>query len=318
MDEFTLNYPALDPTVEVVPLADERVQIRTPSECFTVGRQSRLAFELTQLCDGSRHREEVVSELLRRGHTEPQARELMRILIQKAVLIHKDELATDDLLLAHARHFAQRRSGSGGLVSVAVADHVVQVVGSGELARAVRTGLTQLGIVHVDTPVEDRKSLALGIACSDREDHAAFREYNDLAVRERQPTLFACITETRVRVGPFVIPGDTACFECFHHRLRGNVTFREEFDGFLAHEAAQAAAEIRTPARIYARLGSALICAQATNFLNGVLQYCLFDRTVEITVISAEWATGAILKLPHCDVCGRTARSPLPAARDWL
>jgi bacteriocin biosynthesis cyclodehydratase domain-containing protein len=121
-----------------------------------------------------------------------------------------------------------------------------------------------------------------------------------------------------VRFGPLVVPRESACFECFHHRLRANLSFREEFDAFLAHNAFLEESGTDSRSGIYARLGSAFVCAQVVQFLLGCAQYCVVDRLVEVSPITVDMVSSRLLKLPRCEVCGHTDETAPPAPRDWV
>jgi bacteriocin biosynthesis cyclodehydratase domain-containing protein len=317
MNEIGLSYPAVDTVADIVPLSDGRVQIRTPGSRLTIGRQAKLAVDLIRLCDGTRSLEDVIASLADRGHPREQTRELVNLLGRRAVLLSEAPPDCQDRLLAHALHLA-RRSTDGSKLPDLMAERPVQVCGSGHLAEAVRADLTSLDIRHVDPLDSAGADAALIVACSDYENHASFRERNRAAVMVDRPIFFACIAETGVRFGPLVVPRETACFECFHHRLRANVAFREELDAYLAHNAFMEASGMDSRSAIYARMGSAFVCAQVLHFLLGSSQHCVLDKLVEVSPITVDLVTSRVLKLPRCEVCGPRDESAPPAPRDWL
>lgn len=55
---------------------------------------------------------------------------------------------------------------------------------------------------------------ALFLACADFECAPSFADANRRALAARSPLLFACLAEHVVKVGPWVVPFETACFEC--------------------------------------------------------------------------------------------------------
>jgi bacteriocin biosynthesis cyclodehydratase domain-containing protein len=316
MEDSQSTCPVIDAAAAVIPLGDNRVQIRTPSERVTIGRHAELAVQLIRLCDGARSIDDIVHELVAEGHLEQEVRDLYSFLMRRAVLALDARPADEDTLIAHARHFAQRAWGGAPPVDCTHPSQIVQVCGSGKLADAIRADLTWLGISQATSEGDDE--VHLFVACSDYDGHVGFREHNRAAIEERRPILFTCIAETNVRVGPFVMPGETACFECFHHRLRANLSFREEFDSFVAYEAALESSGIESHAQLYARLASVLVCAQVANFLFGSLHHCAFDKILELCPITGEMTLSRLLKLPRCPVCGGAEESPPPASRDWV
>jgi bacteriocin biosynthesis cyclodehydratase domain-containing protein len=316
MNENALFYPALDAAAGVIPLPHGRVQIRTPGSRLTIGKQAQLALELVRLCDGTRSFADIIASLTERGYSGEQSLELYKLLERRAVLIPEAPRNCEDVLLTHAMHFARRWLEGSALPEPG--ERSVQVCGTGHLADAVRSDLARLHIPFAGQFDPRASNVALIIACSDFENHVAFRERNRAAVAAGRPIFFACISEAAVRFGPLVVPRESACFECFHHRLRANLTFREEFDAFLAHNAFQDESGVDSRAGIYARLGSAFICAQVVQFLLGCTQHCVVDRLIEVSPITVDMVSSRVLKLPRCEVCGRTEEFAPPAARDWI
>lgn len=310
--------PAVDAAVHIVRLADGRLQIRTPRERFTIGVQASLAVDLLRLCDGTRPVDAIVTAMAAQGHSEQHTRSLCTYLTRRAVLNTAPPEDFEDLLLAHARYLAQPMGGGTSSTPVALADRLVQVAGDGHLAEAVCAELALLGIPCVGGFDPRRTDIALIVACSDYQNHDAFRNFNRAAVTMGRPMLFACVAETRIRVGPLVVPGDTACFDCFYHRLRANLSFRDEFDSFVVHNAVLEELGIDSHAGIYGRTLAGFVCAQIVNFLLDAFQHCVADRFVEWGLIDLETTQGRILRLPRCETCGAARHAPAPAARDWL
>jgi len=236
--------------------------------------------------------------------------------MRRAVLATDARPSDEDTLLVHARHFAQRAWAGEPPMDCTQPSQLVQVCGTGRLADAIRADLAWLDISQA--VAEDGDDVCLYIACSDYEGHVTFRERNRSAVADRTPILFTSISETYVRIGPFVMPGETACFECFHHRMRANLAFREEFDSFVAYAAALEGSGVESHAQLYARLASVLVCAQVANFLFGSLHHCAFDKIMELCPVSGEMTLNRLLKLPRCPVCGGAEDTPPPAQRDWV
>jgi hypothetical protein len=87
----------------------------------------------------------------------------------------------------------------------------VFVLGAGHLAAALRVQLREqelsVGCIVPHTCI-------LFVACADFECAPAFADANRRALAARSPVLFACLTLSAVKLGPFVVPFETACFEC--------------------------------------------------------------------------------------------------------
>ena len=311
--------PTMNRLVRIVPLMQGRGQIRTPSDRLTIGRQAQLACELLSLCNGSRRPEDIIATLAERGHPEHEARALFELFAQADILTAGGGPAGEDIVFDHVRHLMHRAVGLQWACTGAQPLREVQVFGSGHLAAAVRVELLQLGIRPGVEPAEAQPHPPLVIACSDYENGESFRDTNRRAVEDRSPILFACIAEMTIRIGPFVVPGETACYECFHHRLRANLSFREEFDAYLAQNVVLDTASTDSRTGLYARLGATLVASQAVGFLLGAMHCCVLDSVVELSPLAMELTRSRVLRLPRCEVCGRGEHSaPAVAVRDWL
>jgi bacteriocin biosynthesis cyclodehydratase domain-containing protein len=319
MEDITLSRPTLDSGVRVIPLSDGRIQIRTATDRISIGRQASLALAMLNLCDGTRTAEEITSALEAQGHAADQARALLQALTARHMLTDDDAPATCDLILDNARHIARQALGHKWRSPTLETMRDVYVIGVGHLAAAVRAELTNLSL-YVG---EDCEPLVPGppliVACSDYEHVDSFRDTNSRAIQEHSPVLFACIADPVVRIGPCVVPQETACFECYYHRLRANLTFRDEFDGWVAHNAALETCGADSRAHVHARLAAALVAGQVINFLYGITHHCLLDSIVELHPLTLEMTVSRVLRLPRCEVCGCGESShPVVAVRDWV
>jgi hypothetical protein len=86
----------------------------------------------------------------------------------------------------------------------------VYVLGTGHLAAALRVHLRDRQL-SVGSPVPHAHMF---VACADFECVPSFADANRRALAARSPLLFACLAERVVKIGPFVVPFETACFEC--------------------------------------------------------------------------------------------------------
>lgn len=317
MNELNSSYPCLDSTAGVIPLPDGRIQVRTPSTRLTIGHEAQLARDLFGLCDGTHAFEDILASLRERGYPDARTRELCRFLARRCVLLPEAPPDCEDMLLAHAWHYS-KRTDSASEVAVWNNEERIQVCGSGHLAEAVRADLARLQIPFSEAFVPSAPNLSLIVACSDYENHGVFRDRNRDAVGAGRAILFACLAEAGIRIGPLVVPRESACFECFHHRLRANLAFREEFDAFIEHNAFLDEAGIDSKAGIYARVGSGFVCTQILHFLLGTTQHCMVDKLVEVSPMTSELFSSQLLKLPRCGVCGCSDEETSPAARDWV
>lgn len=156
----------------------------------------------------------------------------------------------------------------------------------------------------------------LVVATSDWNDLELFRRENARAVRAKQPITFIARTDSEIVTGPFVVPGETACFECYHRRLEYNVNFPAEFAAYARVVTERAGSGERAESTIARGLAEFLVrrhVLAATKRLSAILEPgvilsfdCMFLRVRRTPV----------LKVPRCGICGRRVEKPRRTIRD--
>lgn len=305
------------PAVQVVHMAEGRVQIRTPVESLTIGREGPLALELLRLCAPSCPRNELLAALEAAGHARHVAATLIELLERRGVLSEEHWPAGEDMLLLRAGFQARATLGQDWRGYAMLRERALLLLGQGRLPEALREELRHLGVPLRDA-AEPGVAVALRIACGDCDDPHAFRALNHAALAAAEPILFACLLGQGVRLGPLVVPGQTACYDCFFHRLRAGLAFREEFDAQAAQRERSAEGATPDASPLLARLAAVLLCAQIANYLLGLTQHCVANSIVELNATTLELKASRLLKLPRCDACGLAEhRAPPAACREW-
>jgi ribosomal protein S12 methylthiotransferase accessory factor len=110
-----------------------------------------------------------------------------------------------------------------------------------------------------------------------------------------------------LRVGPLIVPGQTACYECTITRLSANVDFAGLYREVLTAPAAPAPAAVQN----WADSIAALIAVQWI----GGRDSSLPGRLATLTPQSRSTRTSTVLRVPRCQACG--APDYLPAAAPW-
>jgi bacteriocin biosynthesis cyclodehydratase domain-containing protein len=135
---------------------------------------------------------------------------------------------------------------------------------------------------------------------------------NDLAIARDKPVLFGACEGLVGRVGPYVIPGNTACLECAMSRLlahagapehRAQPAYRSRYRDVVpapwpthpAFETAILAQFVLELARIVGRLGAQTV--------GGMLEYRFGDGCAERHIV---------LRVPRCPACHPTCPPRLP------
>jgi len=165
-----------------------------------------------------------------------------------------------------------------------------------------------------ETPADEQK-LSLLLAATGGDDlrvlHAAARRAHSLGL----PSLYGALEGLEARIGPAVVPGRTACWNCCRLRLLANADPPES-----AHElqAALLAASPLPRLRTYLAPTAALLghtlaleaIALVTEYTRSTLTGCL--RTQNL--VTGETERRPIIRMPWCDVCGGAASSGDPVS----
>jgi bacteriocin biosynthesis cyclodehydratase domain-containing protein len=85
--------------------------------------------------------------------------------------------------------------------------------------------LSELGIDTVSADVSGldvaiRQDVCLALLADDSYDVRLHRRMNTLAVSHGVPALYLRVMPALVEIGPFVLPGESPCFECYWQRLQ--------------------------------------------------------------------------------------------------
>jgi bacteriocin biosynthesis cyclodehydratase domain-containing protein len=283
------------PTIEVIELDEVRLQILGVGEAFTLTDERRYIRDLVAWCDGTRSEDEVRSLLMARLS---DGNKLIDFLKARHILVEAQDCRPSDPLVDYiasaALPFASLRDERRRQTSLNMSS--ICLVGNGALANECHEAMSALGLNFVD------KDADLTLALSDVMDHASMRELNRGAIANRDTILFASLDRFNIRVGPLVVPGETACFECYHHRLRSQLHFQREFDARTERRHLIGGAS--APSSVITRAGAALVCTSVIGF---VFQHMSLGRPnvlIEQDLLSNSLLSQPILKLPRCPVCG--------------
>jgi hypothetical protein len=156
----------------------------------------------------------------------------------------------------------------------------------------------------------------LFLACADFECAPSFADANRRALAARSPLLFACLAERAVKVGPWVVPFETACFEC-HPAQRWDFSPSE-----LERRVISAAGDVPLDSRVdidaylewLAQFGSAHIARLIGPFVSrpGAQLPRLAGCVAKFDPPSPEPRHLPWPRAPHCPACGSPGFRPGP------
>lgn len=291
----------LDPAIDLIDLGDGRLQLYREKGALTVTDKDGDIRRLIGWCDGTRDEEELCALMARR---RPGGAELVHYLIQARCLTPARRPPSSTLLnQIMAAHLELAQVGFAQRTVLADRPLQIALIGRGEFAREALSVLEGLGhaiaLNPENTPAGKQDLI---VAVSDELNHSVFRDINRAAFEASAPVIYGCIDRHVLRIGPVVIPGETACFECHHHRLRSHVRFLEEFDGRVEGRRLRPGGK---PAPwLEARVGAVLLAILVSGFAADNLMVGRANEVIELDLINITHERHPLLKLPRCPVCG--------------
>lgn len=159
------------------------------------------------------------------------------------------------------------------------------------------------------------------VAVLDRWIPELLRRVNRLCVRAKRPWLPVYPeSEVRLLVGPFVVPGESACFDCFDERRRLNLGGVRRIQSAVDRIAVVQPDITRYLARSVAPLYESAIASGVTEVLKHALglHTLMFaiNQVMAVCPFLAETDPMPALKLPRCPTCSRMAAHP--TRRVWM
>jgi thiazole/oxazole-forming peptide maturase SagC family component len=149
----------------------------------------------------------------------------------------------------------------------------------------------------------DTANLDCLIATSDVGGLQLMRSWNEFCVKYQKNFLPVVLQDLIGYLGPLVIPGETACFECL--RARQNAHFNDP----VTRRAAEAVAfEGQAVTGFHPAMASVLAdlaSIELSKFYGGWTSSRLPGRLIEVNLIAPELTLHRVLKIPRCQVCSR-------------
>jgi bacteriocin biosynthesis cyclodehydratase domain-containing protein len=214
------------------------------------------------------------------------------------------------------------------------------ILGAGELARRVALEAASVGVGHVFVancidddinalnpwitfeagrlPIEDRDAVKEAVTkqepqllmlALDRPEPGLLTWANDLSQDTRLPLLHCQIHGIEAVVGPFVLPGQTACLLCHHLRVSRNLDYFSEYrawETWVTKDPRRRRALTGNLSPLTAMAGG-LAVLELIKHAAGFYQPETYGRFVTINALTLEVTTHDILKLPRCR-CGQNGK----------
>lgn len=301
------------PSISITEVSDEKIQVSGIGSAITIeGHNHALKSIVRQIEQG------VPIEAIESCDESGECSALIAILTEHKALIvddcakFSDDLADLDLSLISQRNASASNHGESHRPQRP--DIVIDVRGAGQLSLAVSQTLKGFGF-HIMGSCDAGDMVAdLMVCCGDQPVHDRFGEWNQEAIEKRVPVLFGFLEENRAIVGPFVIPAETACFDCFRHRVISNINYIEE--GLTNQNFKGNVVCRRGVPKQYALMTSFYLASQILKYIHGDDHYCFYDEIMDINHLDHSQQKRPVLKLPRCHSCSHSG--PIKAIRNMV
>lgn len=316
----------LHPAVNLTFIDANRVQIRALSDQVTVNKGARLIAALVPLCDGSRSEREINEALESEGHDNANIRAAVQFFRSRGYFHSCADPETNDSFAAQIDWLAAKLPENrfdNRLAHRHPSQVTVLIPTQGILSEKAASVLRETGFRICRDPQSARPDNLVCLYATDWDDHASALSHNRANISDRVPTLYATLGENKARLGPFVLLGETPCYECFHHRMRSSMTFVDEFDrrvGLNIDDALAGSLCNAQPPRLYASVLAGLVTSELLKYVSKLTQLSLLGRILEVDLLRYQMEPGRVLRLPRCHACGngKAHGAPTTAVRDLL
>jgi bacteriocin biosynthesis cyclodehydratase domain-containing protein len=130
---------------------------------------------------------------------------------------------------------------------------------------------------------------------------------NRISVAIKCPWLHAVIDGPSLLIGPFIIPGRSACYECFEDRILMNL---RQDSSYIRYKSAMASKKVIERTRPLlgpiTQIVASHIVLEALNFICTGRAFTI-DRCLSIYLPTMEFTFNDVLRAPGCGACGSHA-----------
>ena len=299
-----MNNFILHPDALWIRIDEHRIQLRQPDgKCVTFDKFSD---EIEAILNSLKDPKKEISEPkeIDRGIEE----QIKNLLFSRGLLVNADEISNQSQILRLINQY----SATGSTIHPQYVPKNITLLGEGKIYSLVRKKLEDANLNLVSNTDKD----ALLIAISDQENYNFLKEANRIAITNKQPVLFVQWAQSLFKVGPYVIPHETACLDCAYEREHATSLFPDELLAYRKSDLSQSSTYEGGP--VLDDLISALVIRQILVILNGNIDLSAPSSILTIDPVKLSINHSFILHLPRCSTCGITIHRPQKAVRDTL
>src|SRR6266498_348688 len=157
----------------------------------------------------------------------------------------------------------------------------------------------------------DPESVDCVVATSDTGATEQLRVWNEYCVLHNIFYMPGLLQDLVGYVGPLVVPGQTACFECMRSRQNAHLV-----DPFTRRAAESALISEQSVSGFHPSMPSILgdiAAMELTKYFGLGPSLANVGTLIRVNLLGAEMKAHRVLKLPRCEVCSSLTRTPSPA-----
>jgi bacteriocin biosynthesis cyclodehydratase domain-containing protein len=296
-----MNNFILHPDASWIRIDEHRIQLRQPDgKCVTFDKFSNeIELILNTLKDKKVNENTTIDE----GIEE----QIKNLLFSRGLLVDPDIYDQSQIL-----RLINQYAVTGTTIQSQYRPKNITLLGEGRLFTLLQQKLKEANINLV--PNTDKEALL--VAVSDQENYAFSKEANRTAIDNKQPILFVQWAQSLFKIGPFVIPHETACLDCAYEREHATSLFPDELLAYRKTDISQSSTYEGGP--VLDDLISALVTRQILAIFNGNVDLSAPSIILTVDPVKLSTKHSFILHLPRCGTCGTTINKPQKAVRDTI
>ncbi|HAS40040.1 MAG TPA: hypothetical protein DCS93_06150 [Microscillaceae bacterium] len=140
------------------------------------------------------------------------------------------------------------------------------------------------------------------VVLTDDYHHPELSQLNQRFEQDKTPWMLVKPTGTTLWLGPVFIPGETACWECLHHRIDLHNPINKFYRSVKNTDIAPAKPLVSHP--VVTQMASSLAVLELVKWLYNPEKHLLQGKILSLNTQTLEKQLHTVVKRPQCSVCG--------------
>lgn len=149
------------------------------------------------------------------------------------------------------------------------------------------------------------------VATSDYANTPALQEWNRFCLKNNIPYFPVMLRKMTGFLGPFVIPGETPCYQCLIHRENAHFVNEAEIKR-MSEQASYFGQEITGFLPTMGSILGDIATVELVKFYSGIIPYKV-GNLIAVNLLGPNLKTIKLLRVPRCLACGKAMTSQAPS-----